>query len=221
MKQDARIEAIVFDMDGVLIDTESISERAWVVSAEKIGIDAPISLFAYCTGMTLEEIEAILMEKLEGKKARSFIAEWESRFDQIASTEGVPAMPFAAETLSALKGKYRLALASSTHEERVREQLSSLGLLGFFEAVATGDMVQNGKPAPDIYLLACEKLMLPPECCAAVEDSPNGVQSASAAGLCPIMIPDRIEPNERTLSLLWRRYSSLEELCKAALNGFE
>ncbi len=215
-----QIEAIVFDMDGVLLDTEAISERAWNAAAKALSLPKALPLYAACTGMTMQKIEARLIEHLNEEKAHRFLAEWLEGFDRIAAMEGIPAMPFAAETLKSLKGRYQLGIASSTEGSRVRAQLANAGLLGFFEALATGDMVKSGKPAPDIYLATCKMLKLPPERCAAVEDSPNGIKSAAAAGLYPVMIPDRIAPDEKTLSLLWRRFSSLEELCKAALNDF-
>ena len=211
--ENAQIEAIVFDMDGVLLNTEEISERAWRDAAAALSLPAALPLYSSIIGTTMQATEELLTCALGEEAAKLFMAEWDAGFDKIAEAEGIPAMPFAAEALSRLKGRYRLALASSTEGSRVRAQLSDAGLLGFFEALATGDMVQRGKPAPDIYIKACEMLSLPPNSCAAVEDSPNGVQSAYSAGLLPIMIPDRIAPDEKTRALLWRQFSSLEELC--------
>ena len=218
--ENAQIEAIVFDMDGVLLNTEEISERAWREAATALSLPAALPLYSVCIGTTMQATEELLTCALGEEAARLFMAEWDAGFDRIAEAEGIPAMPFAAEALEALKGRYRLALASSTEGGRVRAQLRGAGLLGFFEALATGDMVQKGKPAPDIYIKACQMLKAPPSSCAAVEDSPNGVQSAYSAGLYPIMIPDRIKPDGKTLSLLWRQFSSLNELCCAALKGF-
>ena len=207
-------------MDGVLLDTESISEKAWRNAAEALNLPKAVPLYFECIGTTMQKTEELLTEALGEEPARQFMDEWLAGFDRIAEAEGIPAMPFAAEALKALKARYRLALASSTEGGQVRAQLSAAGLLGYFEAVATGDMVQAGKPAPDVYIKACEMLKAPPKSCAAVEDSPNGVQSACSAGLHPIMIPDRIKPDGKSLSLLWRQYSSLEALCKAVLAGF-
>ena len=218
--ENAQIEAIVFDMDGVLLDTESISERAWSDAATALSLPKALPLYSVCMGTTMQATEELLTCALGEESALTFMREWDAGFDRIAAAEGIPAMPYAEQALKSLKGRFRLALASSTEGSRVRAQLGAAGLLCFFEAIATGDMVQKGKPAPDIYIKACQMLSLPPASCAAVEDSPNGVQSAHSAGLYPIMIPDRIKPDGKTLSLLWRQYSSLEELCKATLAGW-
>ena len=218
--ENAQIVAIVFDMDGVLLNTEEISERAWREAAAALSLPAALPLYSSIIGTTMQVTAQCLTCALGEEAAKLFMAEWDAGFDRIAEAEGIPAMPYAAETLSRLKGRFRLALASSTEGSRVRAQLRGAGLLHFFERIATGDMVQRGKPAPDIYIKACEMLNISPKSCAAVEDSPNGVQSAYSAGLYPIMIPDRIKPDSKTLSLLWRQYSSLKELCEATLKGF-
>lgn len=215
-----KISGIVFDMDGVLLDTERISEQAWHAAAEKTASPEAGAMYAVCTGMTMPKIRAALEERTGKECASAFLAAWNGEFDRIAARGGIPAMPFAQETLAALQGRYRLALASSTFSGRVRPQLEAAGLLRFFEVLVTGDMVQNGKPDPEIYLRACSALDLPPESCVAVEDSPNGIASAFAAGLKPVMIPDRIKPDAETLSRLWRRCASLREFARIAQKDF-
>ncbi len=104
-----------------------------------------------------------------------------------------------------------LAVASSTREVTVRDQLGRGGLLPCFDAVITGDMVENSKPHPEIFLKACRALGLSPETCIAFEDSVNGIRSAYRAGTYPIHIPDLIPPNLETQTLSWKRFSSLPE----------
>lgn len=213
------IDAVVFDMDGVLLDTESVSEQAWITASREIGSGDAEEMYASCVGMTEPMIRASIERRIGKKAADDFFAGWNREFDKIIAEDGVPVMPYAGEALENLRGKFRLALASSTRGELVRKQLGDAGLLDFFEVVVSGDMVGKGKPDPEIYRTACNFLNLPPEKCAAVEDSPNGIMSAYSAGLKPVMIPDRIKPDEETGRLLWKLFPSLRDLCMFLLQG--
>ena len=101
---------------------------------------------------------------------------------------------------------FRIGLASSSSYESVTDHLKRANILHYFSAIVTGDMILHSKPAPDIYLLACEKLQSHPEECYAIEDSPNGIRSANRAGMMPIMVPDMIaadsEMKELSLTIL-------------------
>ena len=101
------------------------------------------------------------------------------------------------EILEWLKGSgYKVGLASSTRSESVLNHLKQAEMEDYFSVVVTGDMIEHSKPRPDIYLLACSRLGVEPEQAYAIEDSPNGVRSAHAAGMWTIMVPDMIAPNE-------------------------
>ena len=110
---------------------------------------------------------------------------------------GIPVKPGVREILEWLKSAgYAVGLASSTKRESVLRHLKHTGLEDYFSVVVGGDMVEHSKPLPDIYLLACERLGVEPGETYAIEDSPNGIRSAHAAGMCPIMVPDIIAPDE-------------------------
>lgn len=94
------------------------------------------------------------------------------------------------------------------------KHLTKTGLIKYFDLRVTGDMVEHSKPNPDIYLKACDLLNLKPEECVAVEDSFNGIRSASSAGLLPIMVPDRVMPTDEIKSLCWKICKTLEGLKK-------
>lgn len=212
------IKAFVFDMDGVLLDTESVCDRTWMLAGREFGIkesDA-LSVIAKCRGTNKKQTFEILKATLgESFDVAGFIARTSEHFVAIENSEGIKTLPFARECLVHLKEKgYRLALASSTRGPVVERELSKMGLIEFFEVRVTGDQVVNSKPDPEIYLTACQKLGVLPEEACGVEDSPNGLASARKAGLTTIMVPDRVQPSEETCPNTDYVYESLGEIIK-------
>lgn len=210
-----KIKAIIFDMDGVLIDSESICDKTWEIAAAEFGISNSQEAINRCRGTNSADATVILKE-IYGQDfdTQAFTQRTSQLFHQIEDSEGIPLMPFAKEALDSLKNKYRLALASSTRFASVQRLLSKHSLLSYFETFTTGDMVAHSKPHPEIYQLACQSLNLTPQECIAVEDSPNGIKSAVAAGLKTIMIPDTIAPTPELQSLTWKIYDNLSEMCQ-------
>ncbi len=196
------MKAFIFDMDGVLLDTESICDDTWIEAGKKHGITQKDAMIAIdrCRGMNKKNIIENL-EEMFGKDfdAESYLMLTGELFHKIENEKGIKNLPYAEECLKVLKEKgYRLALASSTRKESVMRQLTNAGLIDYFEVIITGDMVKNSKPDPEIYKTACTCLGIESKLCYAVEDSPNGLMSAKNAGLTTIMVPDRIKPNEVT-----------------------
>lgn len=207
-----QFKAIIFDMDGVIIDSESISDIVWEKAAVDFNIKMTIDILNSCRGSNKHDI-LIKLTNIYGQDfdANGFLARTGVYFDEIARTKGIPLMPYAQEALSLLKPKYKIALASSTKGDDVRSELSANGLLNFFETLTTGEQVVHSKPDPEIYLMACKSIGLDPKECVAVEDSTNGVKSASAAGLFTVMIPDKIQPTEEIKPLCNKIFPSLKE----------
>ena len=219
------IDAIIFDMDGVLLDSETISIQSWrVVAAESAldtqeGIDA---LHARCMGQNRTDIAAVLSEhyrNVSGFDATAFLNRSSAIFHEIAKN-GVPLMPGVKDCLEFLSSLgITLALASSTREATVRRELEDARILGFFKTLTTGDMVSHSKPEPDIYLLAAASLGANPARCIAVEDSPNGAESALRAGMRLVLVPDKIAPSDEMKRRAWKVLGSLSELKCAILDA--
>ena len=133
-------------------------------------------------------------------------------FHQIEDTKGIHLLPYAEQTLKYLKQNYKIALASSTRRSSVERQMKANNIWDLFDVTVCGDDVENTKPSPDIYLRAVEKLNLLPENCLAVEDSLNGIKSATSAGLKVIMVPDQVKPDENMKNLCWKIFDSLNDL---------
>lgn len=127
----------------------------------------------------------------------------------------LPLKPGVKELLESLKQKsLRIAIASSTRTQTVREEIRDANLLSFFDEIVGGDMVERSKPAPDIFLKAAEVLEASPESCCVIEDSYNGILAAEAAGMFPVMIPDMLPPDHRMHEKAGLILDSLTELNK-------
>lgn len=210
------IKNIVFDMDGVLIDTEAIFMKCWKKLGEQLRLPDVEETAKKCIGITVTQTEALFQETY-GKThpCENYVEAANAIFYAQEADQGLPEKPGVHELFAFLKEQnFRIALASSTKEAAVRRQMAAVGILADFDAVVCGDMVQRSKPAPDIYLKACELLQVRPEECYAVEDSYNGIRSAHAAGMKAIMIPDLLQPTQEICELTELVLPSLTELKK-------
>lgn len=208
-----KIKAVVFDMDGVILDSETISDITWRMAAEEKGLPINPDILNSCRGTNKNDSMAILKTHY-GKDfdSAAFLERTSELFHQIEEKDGIPLMPYAKEILEYLKSRYRLCLASSTRGPTVERQLRTAGVIDFFETRTTGDLVIHSKPDPEIYLMACKSIGVKPEECAAVEDSFNGIRSAYAAGLHPIMVIDKLKPTEEIKKMCECIFDSLEGL---------
>lgn len=209
-----KICAVVFDMDGVLFDSERITRIMWKKAGEEFHVDDVENSVKDCTGRNISDTCVYLKNKYgENFPAYDFRMRCSELFHSYVDEFGLPLMPYAREILLSLKKKsYVLALASSTRKLIAEKELKEAGLYDFFTTVTCGDMVKHSKPDPEIYLYACSSLGFAPENCVAVEDSPNGIISAYSAGMKCVMVPDQIEPDEEIKSKLFMLCSSLEDL---------
>ena len=205
---------IVFDMDGVLFDSERIYYRAWLEAGRKRSMPDVDTCVTHCVGRNGNDTRAYL-RGIYGQDfpVDSLIEEIRSEFTNIVDAEGLPIKIGVHALLDWLTATgWNIALATSSGKNGTARNLSVSGLARYFSIIITGDMIQNGKPSPDIYLLACKKLGARPEESFAVEDSPNGVLSAHAAGLKVLLVPDILEPGEEIKALAFKTYPTLTEV---------
>lgn len=207
------IKAIIFDMDGVILDSESISDITWEKAAAEKGLKVSEEILNACRGANKNDT-IITLKKYYGADfdSEAFLERTSELFHEIEEKDGIPLLPYAKEILEYLKTRYRLALASSTRGPTVERQLRTAGVLDFFETRTTGEMVEHSKPNPEIYLMACKSIGMEPGECAAIEDSLNGIRSAHAAGLHPIMVIDKVQPTREIKKMCESIFDSLDGL---------
>jgi HAD superfamily hydrolase (TIGR01509 family) len=183
--------AIVFDMDGLMVDTEPLSRQAWAKVLMQYGHTLDDGTYGRMIGHRSDVSAQVLLDRYAiPLTAGELISRKEAVFDGFRA-KGVPVMP-GLMALQAEIGRRKLSWAVATSSSRHHAQLilNQLSLADSCQAIAAGDEVRSGKPAPDIYLLAAERLNISPELCLALEDSLPGMQSALAAGMRVVAIPN-------------------------------
>ena len=197
-----RPAAVIFDLDGLLFDTESLYQEAIMTAAGELGHDITPAIFRTMIGRPWAQTRAFLLKHYGSSfPVDELLATWHRHFDVIVETRlavkpGVLELLEALDTLGLPRG-----IATSSSHKTVQHHLGAHDLTGrFHQIVASGDYAA-GKPAPDPYLLAAKRLQVDPSLCLALEDSYNGVRSASAGGMMTIMVPDLLEATEEIRAL--------------------
>lgn len=208
------IQGILFDMDGVILDTEKLYSRFWQEAANALGYPMTKEQSLGMRSLNREAGEAKLQSYF-GKEI-SYTEVRNKRIelmDAYIEKEGVYLKPGVTTLLEYLeKMGIKKAIATSSPIERTIKYLSSVNLDKRFDKLISGYMVEKGKPEPDIYLYAAKELGLKPENCLVLEDSPAGILAAYRAGCIPVMVPDLDEPDEDTKAMLYAKADGLESV---------
>ena len=199
------VKAVIFDMDGLMIDTEKLLVKYWLEAAHYYGYPMKrehiLKIRSLAAKYAVPRLQAELGKDFDYYKVRTLRIQLMNEHIQ---KHGIEEKPGLLELLEYLKSNHYLtAVATATDLERTKQYLGSLDRLKYFDQIICAHMVENGKPAPDIYLEAAARLQTDPSVGMALEDSPNGILSAYRAGMYPVMVPDLSEPDEETQKLLF------------------
>lgn len=206
------MKAVIFDMDGLMFDTERIYVDAWDYAGEQLGLGKAGYVAVKSLGMSEDESFAAFRREFgESYDEKELIRHTMEYLNDYYANNHVPVKKGLYELLDYLKkSEYKIAVASSSHKKTVEQHLNDAGVFDYFDVIVCGDMIKNPKPAPDIYLKAAEMLGEAPQDCYALEDSRTGLQAACSAGCNTIMIPDMWQPDEQTLSAINAKLDDLE-----------
>lgn len=211
MDDGSMIEAIVFDMDGLLFDSEQIVQRSWEEAGNQLGLEHMGETIYHTLGMNLAGRNHYFRNTIaKDFPCEEFAKQARIWFYKIVNEEGLPMKNGARELLEYGKANgYRMAIATSSRREYALKNLKAAKIYDFFDAGVFGDMVQHAKPDPEIYLKACDSIGAAPANCIALEDAPAGIRAAYAAGMKPIMIPDLVAPTPEIEVLLYETCDTL------------
>ena len=207
--EDKGMRGAIFDMDGLLIDSETIWQEEWHAMAAERGIVLPESFAAEICGTGGVKTREVVRRCYGADDPEPIMRECSARVHE-RERNGVPLMPGVETILAGLReAGYRIAVASSSPMEMIERNLRLDGIDGCFDALVSGRNVAHGKPAPDVFLLAAERIGVPPERCWVFEDSLNGVEAGWRAGCRTVMIPDKVAPTEDARRMCWGVFPDL------------
>lgn len=206
------LQAVLFDMDGLMFATEQVYTDCWYVAAGELGITVTDDLLASLRGTGVDRCRTIFNGRVPGNWYDTAWALTLRHVDTYIETQPAPIKPGLMEILSWLKARnIPMVLATSTARPRAMKLLERAGVTEYFSAVTFGTEVPNPKPAPDIFLAAAESVGADPSCCVVLEDSHNGLRAAKAAGCTAIVVPDMDPAPDAALGLWDHCVSRLDE----------
>ena len=193
------IKGIIFDKDGTLFDSEKVNINAWCEALKEAGASDDPSIIKSVVGLDNRIADQILVEHY-GKYGIEEIRKNKNEKVRKVFEKEIPLKEGALSILEYAYGKYKLALATSTLARKAIPNLKKAKLHDYFDTITTGDMVEKGKPNPEIFLTTAFKLGLKPEEIIVIEDSKHGIKAARLGGFIPVLIPDQISPDEEMLN---------------------
>ena len=204
-----QFRAFVFDMDGLIFDSERIVQRSWNISGQELGLGNVGEHIYNTLGMNRASRRKYYEENIrEDFPFDEFSVLTRKNFFAIVDREGLPMKPGVKEILEfGKKNGIKLALATSSSRDYAMKCLKNAGIDTYFD-----DMVSHSKPDPEIYLRACQLVEVEPKDAVAFEDAPAGIRSAYSAGMKVIMVPDLVQPSEEIQSMLWKKWETLNDV---------
>lgn len=187
------IKAVLFDMDGLMVDTESLSTEAFINSAKAQGYNMTKEETLKVLGFTKANIYQFWIDYFQGTNVdgKKLVDDHYEYIENVLYTVGPEKMPYVEELLKYLKeNNYKIAVASSSDTADIKNNLEKTKLEKYIDEIASGAEVENGKPAPDVFLLAAKRLGVDPKDCLILEDSKAGVKAGKASGAMVFMVPD-------------------------------
>ena len=208
------VKAVIFDMDGLMFDTERLNLEGWQQAGRSFGYEIPAELVRECIGMTAPETKRRMQARFGKDFDFDAIRSERIRYvGNLIETDGTPAKPGLRKLLEYLRQRgIKTAIASSSDRRFIDFYLDNAALGHRFDEIVSGDLVERSKPAPDIFILALERLSLPADQCLVLEDSYNGIRAAHSAGIRVVMVPDLLLPTPEVEKLLFRRLDSLDQV---------
>ena len=206
-----KISAIIFDMDGLMLDTERIAQQAWRAAGAEWDYTLPDAVYLSVVGRTVRDTEASFLEAFGPEfPFRAMYDRKQEITDDLIAQHGIPTKPGLWELLEQIESLgLAKAVATSTARPRATQKLTLTRLIDRFPFIVCGNEIPRGKPAPDIFLSAAEKLNVSPQHCLVLEDSEAGIKAAHAAGMTPVMVPDMKQPSPEIQTLAFRVLDSL------------
>jgi HAD superfamily hydrolase (TIGR01509 family) len=214
-----QLKAVIFDLDGLILDSERCYFRCWQRAAADLGFELGESQYGDLAGIPNDRAEIMLAEMMgEVFPLADFRVIWNTYWDELLQCEEIPVKPGVLELLELLDARsIPRAIASSSFE---RDVLACLGRwLARFPVIVSRDMVANGKPAPDLFLAAAQRLGVAPRHCLVLEDSDVGIRAAASAGMPVILVPDINQPSPEAVAAAWRVCESLHDVADLIRNA--
>jgi HAD superfamily hydrolase (TIGR01509 family) len=205
--------AVIFDMDGLLFDTERLYIEQSRISEKEFGLAIPEEVHWEAIGKTLQDAQKVYAERYgRDFPVEDFMHATKELVYRYIEENGLPVKPGALELLRELKDRgFCVILASSSPRWMIEKNLQLAGLTAFFDFTVSGEDVERGKPAPDIFLQAAALAGVDPGECVVLEDSNNGIRAAFAAGMRPVMVPDIKPPEPDVAEMVYRVCRDLTE----------
>lgn len=200
-----KIELIIFDMDGLMFDSEKISYESWVSAAKLHGYTVSEEMFHKTIGTNMDKTRMIYEEHFGQSFPMDKVIQDRKRIsEEIIDKNGIPIKSGLFELLDYLKNNdIKLAVATSASRDRALKFLTMSGVVDYFDCIVCGDEVKESKPHPEIFLKACKKLLCKPSSAIVLEDSMAGIEAAYEGGMIPIMIPDIVQPTKETFNKVY------------------